>query len=195
MQAIANPVTRTVLALGLFLASAAVVQAADLRSVEVEREDDRYLLTSEAWLAASREEVYRVLTDYDLFVQFSSAYVESRNLEADARGRPRFFTRLQGCLLFYCRSVVRHGYLLLKPGSEIIAIADPEGSDFEYSRERWRLESEEGGTLLRYDFETIPRMWVPPVIGPYVIKRSLRSNGVEAIGRIEALARGRTPAR
>lgn len=166
---------------------------ADLRAVEVERDDDRYSLRSEAYFAAKPKDVYRVLTDYDLFEQFSSAYVEARNVEGDDEGRPRFFTRMQGCVLLFCRSFVRRGYLLLTPHSEIVAVAEPEGSDFKYSRERWRLRGEGSGTLLIYDSQIKPEFWVPPVIGPYAIKRSLRENSVDAIDRIEALALGRTP--
>jgi hypothetical protein len=166
---------------------------ADLRTVEVKREEDRYSLKSEAYFAASPKDIYRVLTDYDLFEQFSSAYVETRNAGRDDQGRPRFFTRMQGCVLLFCRSFVRHGYLLLTPHSEIVAIAEPADSDFRYSREHWRLEGEGSGTLLIYDFEMEPGFWVPPVIGPYVIQRSLRSGGSDAIDRIEALALGRTP--
>jgi hypothetical protein len=166
---------------------------ADLRTVEVAREEERYSMKSEAWFAASPQELYRVLTDYDLFQQFSSAYVETRNAGRDEEGRPRFFTRMQGCVLLFCRSFVRHGYLVLKPHSEIVAIADPGASDFRYSKERWRLRREGNGTLLLYDFEMEPGFWVPPVVGPYVIQRSLRSGGSDAIDRIEALALGRTP--
>jgi hypothetical protein len=182
-----------VLALCGLLLLAQSVGSADLRVVDVDRDDDRYSLKSEAWFAASPQELYRVLTNYDLFQQFSSAYVETRNAGRDDQGRPRFFTRMQGCVLLFCRSFVRHGYLLLAPHSEIVAIAEPEDSDFRYSKERWRLQREGSGTLLIYDFEMEPGFWVPPVIGPYVIQRSLRSGGSDAIDRIEALALGRTP--
>lgn len=177
----------------LLLALAQPALPADLRSIHVERVDDRYLLQSEAWFAASAEQLYRVLTNYDLFEQFSSGYVETRNVAADERGRPRFFTRMEGCVLLFCRSFVRHGYLLLKPHREIVAVAEPDDSDFRYSRERWRLQREGTGTLLIYDFEMEPGFFVPPVIGPYVIKRTLRAGGSDAINRIEALALGRTP--
>ena len=44
-----------------------------------------------------------------------------------------------------------------------------------------------------YNFEMEPGFWVPPVVGPYVIKRALRSNGNAAVNRIEALALGKDP--
>jgi hypothetical protein len=177
----------------LLLLPAQHAVTADLREISVELIDKRYHLTSKAWFAASRRDMYRVLTDYDLFVQFSSAFVETRNVPDDEEGRPQFFTRVEGCILLFCKTVVRQGYLLLKPHREIVAIAAPEASDFSYSRERWRLEPSGHGTLLYYDFEMEPAFWVPPVIGPFVIKRKLKSDGAEAIDRIEALALGRTP--
>jgi len=166
---------------------------AELRSVTVTQVGARYHLVSEAWFAASREDLYRVLTDYDLFSQFSSVYVDTRNLAPDDLGRPRFYTRMEGCMLFFCKSFRRNGYLVLTPPREIVAVADPADSDFNYSRERWRLKKDGDGTLMTYDFKMEPSFWVPPVIGPFVIKRTLRHGGADAINRIEALALGRQP--
>lgn len=178
-------------ALIVFLALPA--NGADLRDVTVKYEDDRYHLVSKAWFDASRAALYRVLTDYDRFDEFTSAFVETRNVEPDEHGRPRFFTRMEGCVLLFCKSMRRHGYLLLSPLHEIVAIAYPEGSDFNFSRERWRLEPEGEGTLMIYEFEMEPAFWVPPVIGPFIIKRTLREGGIDAVDRIEAIAQGKKP--
>ena len=75
----------------------------------------------------------------------------------------------------------------------LVAIADPELSNFRFARERWQLIPEEGGTVLIYDFEMEPDFWVPPVVGPYVVKRAMRSGGISAVDRIEALAQGKEP--
>lgn len=168
---------------------------ADLKSVSVELIDDRYHLESTAWFAVSREDLYRTLTNYDLFEKFTSAFVETRNLEPGEDGRPRFFTRMEGCVLLFCKSMRRRGYLVLSPPGEIVAIADPEASDFHYSHERWRLEEDGEGTLMTYNFEMEPSFWVPPVVGPFIIKRTLREGGIDAIDRIEAVAQGKEPKR
>ena len=130
----------------VLLFSAVSVQPADLMGVTVEFENEHYYLTSHAWLDAPKEELYRVLTDYDLFVKISSGFVESRNVEANGDGKPRFYTRMQGCVLIFCKSFERYGYLDLDPQSEIIAIVEPEESDFDYSVESWRLSSDGEGT-------------------------------------------------
>lgn len=166
---------------------------ADLYDVKVEMDDNRYSMKSEAWFDASVDELYRVLTDYELFRKFTSAIVESSNIEPDEQGRPRFYTRMEGCLLFWCQSFTRNGYLLLTPSYEVVAITDPEESDFKFSQEHWRLEQDGDGTRMIYSFEMEPAFWVPPLVGPYVIKRTLKRGGADAIDRIEALAQGKEP--
>jgi len=175
----------------LFLAGG--ISAADLRFIDVEREDDIYRLKSVTWFGAEPEALYNLLKDYEQFSKFTSAVVESRNLEPDEDGRPQYFTRMEGCVLLWCNSFVRIGHLTLQPTSEIVANAHPEKSDFIRSRERWQLIPEGDGTLLVYEFEMVPNFWVPPVIGPFYIKRALKSGGEKAADRIEALARGQEP--
>lgn len=167
--------------------------SADLLTVSVGRDSNRYSLVSQTRFDANREELYRVLTDYDRFEKFTSAFVEARNVEPDEYGRPRFYTRMEGCVLFWCRSFIRRGHLELKPTSEIVSITDPSESDFDYARESWRLFDDGDGTLIIYEFEMEPSFWVPPVIGPYMIQRTLKSGGANAVNRIEALAQGRDP--
>jgi hypothetical protein len=168
-------------------------QSAELRDIMVERKDDYYRLNSETWFDVSPEALYLVFSNYDLFTKFTSAIAESRNVEPDDRGRPQFFSRMEGCVLLWCKSFVRNGYLVLDPFKQIIAITDPGISDFKLSRESWKLIPQDGGTLLIYDFHMIPDFWVPPVIGPYLIQRALKSGGDRAVTRIEALALGKEP--
>jgi len=62
------------------------VGGAELRSVSVTRDEEgRYCLTSEALLGASQEDLYAVLTDYELFEKFTSAIVELNRAPMAAR--------------------------------------------------------------------------------------------------------------
>ncbi len=171
-----------------FLLSAAGAESAELQEVSVKLEEGRYILRSETFFAVERESLYRVLTNFDLFQQFTGAIVESNNVEPDENGRPQFYARMEGCVLLFCKSFIRNGHVLTTPIVEIIAISDPQRSDFKYSRERWELTPDGDGTKMLYEFEMEPAFWVPPVIGPYYIKRALRNGGRRAVNRIEALA-------
>lgn len=166
---------------------------ADLDYVTVKLVDKRYQLESRAWFDASEEDLFRVLTDYDLFTKFTSAIAEARNVEPDDLGRPQFYTRMEGCVLWWCKSLIRQGYLELTPTTLVIAMTDPESSNFKYSRESWKLVRDGEKTVMTYNFEMEPDFFVPPIIGPYMIKRSLKSGGRDAVDRIEALAQGKEP--
>ncbi len=169
------------------------VSGAKLQSVEVWMKDGRYHLISETLLNAKQDDLYRLLIDYEQFKKFSSAIVASYNIKPDFIGRPRFYTRMEGCVLLYCHTFDRTGYLVLQPKHDITAVSDPEKSDFNFSRERWRLIRKGSQTMMIYEFEVEPSFWVPPYVGPYVIKRALKSGSIRAVNRIEALARGEEP--
>ena len=71
----------------------------------------------------------------------------------------------------------------------IRATIDPETSDFHVSNETWEFRREGAGTVVNYAIEFEPKFWVPPVVGPYILKRKLESHGGGAVDRIESLAR------
>jgi len=177
----------------LLLLQVVPIYAAELRDVVVEKIGDRYHLTSITYFDASQSQLYKVLTDIDKYLSFSSAFVEAENREPDEQGRPGFYTKMEGCALLFCKTYIRIGYLELQPEHDIVAVADPEQSDFAYSRERWQLIPEGDGTIMIYNFEMEPGFWVPPLIGPYVIKRALKAGGGNAVGRIETVALAHYP--
>lgn len=177
----------------LLLLQVVPIYAAELRDVVVEKIGDRYHLTSITYFEASQSQLYKVLTDFDKYLSFSSAFVEAENREPDEQGRPGFYTKMEGCALLFCKTYIRIGYLELQPEHDIVAVADPEQSDFAYSRERWQLIPEGDGTIMIYNFEMEPGFWVPPLIGPYVIKRALKAGGGNAVGRIETVALAHYP--
>ena len=69
------------------------------------------------------------------------------------------------------------------------AYADPETSDFLLCNETWTFSEENGGTVVVYNLKMKPKFWVPPGIGPFLIKRKLKNDGGDAIDRIEVIAR------
>ena len=162
--------------------------AAEMRSVDVGYENSRYTMQSEVWFNAPLEAVYAVFSHWDLSTQFSSAIVKSNDLAPDAQGRPQFFVRNRGCLLFFCRTFDRQGHVESQPFEVLRAIANPETSDFLVSNESWTFTPENGGTAVVYEMLMQPKFWVPPGIGPYIIKRKLKNDGGDAVDRVEAIA-------
>lgn len=165
-----------------------VGSAATLRSVSVEHVDGTYVMRSEAWFDVSIDKIYGVLLDWDLSIKFSSVVVESRNVEPDEFGRRRYYSRNRACLWFFCKSFERYGFVTYERLKYIEATGDPETSDFHISDERWEFREEEGGTVVVYALVMEPKFFIPPLIGPALMKRKLKSGGTDAIDRIEAVA-------
>ncbi len=176
-------------ALVLVLIVAGAASAAELRSIEVEHHKGEYSLVSEAWFDAGLDETFEIFRHWDYSTKFSSAIVEAKDLEPDETGRPGFYIQNRGCILFICFKLVRQGYVELQHNKVLRAFADPELSDFEFSNETWTFAEVDGGTSVLYELHMDPKVWVPPAIGPYMIKRKLRSDGSSALDIIEALAK------
>jgi hypothetical protein len=179
-------------ALGVILATW-VARAATLESVIVRYEAGRYALDADAFMAAPREAIFVILTDYDRFGRISTAYKEYGFLDPATDGTPVVFTRMEGCVLIFCRSLMRVELLESEAPGLIRTITLPEQSDFEHSVSEWRLEPEDGGTRVLYHLEMVPAFWVPPIIGPWILQRKLQIGGARAVERIERLAQELSP--
>ena len=176
----------------LVLLFCGVAQAADLREVVMDKEDGVYLLRSTVWFDVGRESLFAVFIDYDLAEKYSGFVIESRNLDPGDDGLRRFYIRNQGCVWFFCKSFERTGVVEHEPFGKITSVADAAQSDFESSVETWTLEQEGDGTLVVYTFEFEPKFWIPPLIGPYVLQRKLERDSLQALDRIESIAREQT---
>ena len=165
--------------------------AADMRVVEVEYEDGYYMMVSEVWFDVAREPLFDVFSDWDIATEFSSFVVESRNVGPDENGVLGYYVLNSACIMFFCKSAERNGVVTLDGNDAIYASADPARSDFELSDESWIFADDSDGTLVRYELKMKPGFWVPPFIGPYLIKRKLRSDGGAALDRIEVIAKQR----
>ena len=163
--------------------------AAEMRTVQVEYEGGYYYLESEVWFDVGREAIFEVFLDWDLAEEYSSIIVEAKNVGPDEFGGMGYYIHNRGCILFFCKTALRNGSVTSERYELINAIADPETSDFELSEETWRFRNEDGGTIVRYEMKMKPDFWIPPLIGPYMMKRKLRNDGGEAIDRIEEIAR------
>jgi len=174
-------------------AASGVTPAAELHSLEVTRpEPGRFELVAETLLEADAQAIFDVLTDYEdgAFGRISSVYKESDYVGEAPDGTPLVYTRMEGCMLWFCKSLTRVERLETEEPHFIRTVALPERSDFEHAESVWMLRPVEGGTEVTYRLVIDPNFWVPPVIGPWVLKRELRAGGERAIYRIERLARG-----
>jgi hypothetical protein len=164
------------------------VWGAALRQLDVSKNSNRYHLVADVYMEAPAEAIFAVLLDYERLNRISSIYKESGYLDPAPDGTPIVYTRVEGCLAFFCRSMRRVERLEAEAPKFIETTALPGESDFVHSRSEWRLEPEGSGTRVTYELEMEPDFWVPPVLGPWFLKRKLRDGSARAVDRIERLA-------
>jgi hypothetical protein len=173
------------------LGAGAIAVAATIDELDVTRQHGRYSLEASARLEATPESIYAVITDFDdnAYSRISRVYKESRYLEPAADGTPVVYTRMEGCVLWHCMTLERTERLETDAPRWIKSTALPEGSNFKHSTSEWTLERDGDGTVMRYTLEMEPDFFVPPIIGPWYLKRTLSQGGLRAVTRIERLAR------
>lgn len=182
--------TRLSAAIACLLLPAAVA-AAEFRAVEFEREEDKYRVSSDVYLAAPPVGVYEALVDYEGYPRLTSAVKEARFLEPIENGRGVVYLRMEGCILFFCRALEVTEELTVEPITRIQVQTVPESGDLEYGLAVWTIRPEGEGTLLSYRSESVPKFWIPPVIGPIIVRAVIKSRGIRAARRLEAVAAGK----
>ena len=162
--------------------------AAELKDVTVDVEGKRYIVQSVVMVEAPIDAVYEVLADYDQFERVSSIFKDSRYIERDEVGNGLVFTRMHDCILFFCKTIDRTETIRVSPPTAIKTDVIPEKSDVVSGSSRWGLVDHGDSTLVTFRMEMQPDFWIPPVIGPFFIRRFLRDGSADAAQRLEDFA-------
>lgn len=176
------------LCLGLLLATAAL--AGEVRDTEVRYHDGVYTLDMDMVLDAGFDRVRAIITDYDHMARLSGLLTASSLVDRPGGGlRRRLETRI--CILFFCYEPVVVENVDEIDRDHIVTTVIPALSDFRSGGSVWWLSvPAPGRTRIRFEYRMEPDFWIPPLIGPPLIKAVLASEAKKTINKIEELARG-----
>ena len=179
-------------ALLLFAASA---PAADVSGVQVSRDGARFMIDMHIAIRAPAPAVFRALQDYAAMARYNpdlrSVHVES----TPAAGRVRLFTTIHACVLVFCKSMRQEEIMTATArddGGTLNAELLPYG-DFKRGRGVWVVKpcpAAHGMTCLDVSIELEPAFWVPPVLGPWAIERTMGEEARRTGAGLEQTARG-----
>jgi len=170
-----------------FLASPAAF-AVEILDAQVEKKGDRYYVFGSSLVQATPEFIYATLMDFDNFHKLAGGIKETRFVESDRPGEILGYTRIESCVLFFCRRADKLERIEAVPYSEIRVEAIPAESDFIVNNSRWVLTRQGDATLLNYEAEFEPDFWLPPLISSWAIKRKLVDSAKSIGMNIEYLA-------
>jgi hypothetical protein len=96
-------------------------------------------------------------------------------------------------MLFFCKTIQHTKDVVIHSNGDIVTTMVPEHSDFSSGWERWRFRAEHNKTRLIYHAVLEPTFYVPPLIGPWILKSTLSRTLTVTANRLEAIAKPVTP--
>lgn len=174
-------------AITLYGASA---HAVDVTHAEVEHINGVYRVDFEVRIDADQETVRKIVTDYQNFTKLTPTVLHSEVISRDG-GRVRLDLQLRACVWkVFCRRMRKVTDATVNSDGSVVHRTVASESDFSYAEEQLWVQSGEGhrGTLARYRAELVPKFFVPPLIGPWLIRRQIVSELTKTAKAIEEFA-------
>ena len=185
MPSVPRSVLAAALATGL-LASAANAIAPE--QVVVVRQGSAYSVRMSIEVHAPAVRVREFLTDYANLHLVNPAVISSEVLPAPMLDVTRVRTHLKSCIWFFCREFDLVEDVRTDPAGDISAEIVAQLSDMKSGSSRWSIREAGDSTQLTYESTMDPDFWVPPLIGPRAIMRSLRENLMVTAENLERLS-------
>ncbi len=165
------------------------VQAQEITQLTIDHADGRYIIHANIVIAAPLPQVKTVLTDFGNLSELNPNIKTVEILDNGDADQIRMQIKSETCILFFCIDYQWVQETRILASNDIITHFDASLSDFHEGWVRYRLLAEEKQTRLITDADLVPSFWVPPLLGPALIKNALRQESLAIALRIEQLTR------
>ena len=147
-------------------------QALAERDVRIERDADTIRIDARLRVEVHHHIAWQVLTDYDNLARFVPGLSSSRIVSE--QGAPMLLKQTGQSGLLWLTVPVEVVVRIEEIPLEAIRFFAVSGTLKRKSGE-WRIEAQDGATLLIYRASIVPGFWVPPLIGTAVMAQDVRS--------------------
>ena len=162
--------------------------AAEVQSVDAGEENGRYIASFDAVIDAPMDRTLHLMLTPGLWPRLSPIIVDAEVLEKAENGPGKVRIKFYDCIFIFCKTFQKIEDVSIAADGHVTSLAIPDQSDFDYAREDWQVFAEGGRTHIRYKTEMVPNFFVPPLIGPYVIKSHIRTELVHIVTNLEEIA-------
>jgi len=157
-------------------------------SVDVQREPGNVYRFSMKFVAiAPPSDVFAIITDYNQLAELNPLIKSSRLLPSNVPGVDRVELITQGCLLFFCKKIRRVEDASVDENLNITTVIVASMSDFKSGETRWTFTPDGNKTIVHYVASMQPDFWLPPFVGPYALKKQIRSQLQYTANKINSL--------
>ncbi|WP_298134262.1 SRPBCC family protein [Acidiferrobacter sp.] len=159
--------------------------------IAVSGHDGRYHMSLELMLRAPVRRVWHVITDYGAIGRLNPAVKKSVVIRRD--GLTVLRMHIRSCVLFICFPVTQTESMTTHGRRFVRGIIIPELSSFRSGYSQWRLRAVPGGTQARFEATLTPAFFIPPLIGPWLIRGKLVHEMRTTASRLTAWVDAKTP--
>lgn len=151
-------------------------------NITVDYSAGSYSTTLSAYIHATPNALFTLLTSYDQFNTFSRAIEKSELLS-----NGNLLLELDTCFFYICFEKKQTLKLSVSELS-INGIIVPEHSDFKYGYVKWLIIPNGEFSDIQFSSEMTPNFWIPPFIGPLLLKHKLKAEAQYSIRLLEELS-------
>ena len=155
-----------------FLSSA--LQSGKRPEIEINELSGVYQIKVVALIAAPASYVRYVLTDYTHIYRLNPSIIESEVLEQHDDGSVNVRTKVIGCAAYFCEELDRVEKVRMLPNGDLHAEIIPELSQFKSGQTHWQIKPKGDYCEVTYLSDMEPDIYIPPVVGKFLIKKSIR---------------------
>ena len=176
-----------VLVIALLAAAPAAAWEIETASIDFEGQAYRYDITIR--VAAPAAAVRELVTDHEHLSYINNEVVESTVLEQLGPGRLKRRMLIKHCLRPICIDMIRVETVEEQADGSIVATIVPEESNFDSGVATWRIDAiDADNTRLSVTARQTPSFWIPPFVGPRLLRRSFLAQVRSSARNIEQLA-------
>ena len=175
--------------------AAGCADAAQVLGVTVMRDGGRFLIEMRIRIAAPPAAVFRALEDYAAMPRYNPDLRAVRVEPTGVSGRVRLFSTVHLCVLVFCKTLHQEEIMTATTnaqGGRLEARLLAHGGSFKGGRGLWTVGTCPGAlaaaSCLKVQIELIPAFWVPPIIGPWVIRRQMEEEARRTSVGLEQMA-------
>lgn len=179
--------------LWLLLWIGASAHSAQVSGVHVTRKGSRFLIDMHIAIEEPPEAVFRALQDYAAMAHYNPDLRAVRVERTASPDRVRLFTTVRTCVLIFCKTMHQEQIMTAAAAGDGGTLrAELVAGDFRGGYGTWIVRPcAEGQATSCMDIriELVPAFWVPPVIGPWVIRRKMEEEARRTSLGLEQTAR------
>lgn len=167
--------------------------AAQVSQVQVTRKGSRFLIEMHIAIAEPPAAVFRALQDYAAMAHFNPDLRAVRVEKTASPDRVRLFTTVHTCVLIFCKTMHQEQIMTATAAADGGALhAELVAGDFRGGYGIWTVRpcaKAQAVSCMDIRIELVPGFWVPPMIGPWAIRRKMEEEARRTGVGLEQTAR------